>query len=260
MATVTAALKTKNNSSYLNNHFNNYLISADSFKQDISSDWFEPDYWRSLNAIIGQSSGRNTTHFVHHNNVAMVLRHYYRGGLFGKLIKDHYWFSGIESTRAYRELSLLEKLDALNLPAPKPIAARVQQQGKFYRADILIEKIANAEDVFHRLRRTPLNADVWQSIGKTIRLFHDHNVYHSDLNIHNIMCDTQDQIFLIDFDKCDIKPHDAINSGEPPSGWREKNLQRLMRSLTKEKNKYDEFFWSDNDWQSLMTGYKAATK
>ena len=235
---------------------NTYLINADSFDHELSSDWFEASYWQSKDAVSGESKGRNTTYFIQHNDLQMVLRHYYRGGLYGKLNNDRYWFSGAESTRAYQELKLLETLSSFNLPAPKPIAARVQRHLMFYRADILIEKIPNAVDVFHRLRSNRLSSETWQSIGQTIRLFHDHNVYHSDLNIHNIMCDKDSRIYLIDFDKCEIKREQADPT---KNNWREKNLQRLHRSLTKEKNKYDQFFWENNDWQHLITGYKTST-
>jgi len=39
---------------------------------------------------------------------------------------------------------LLAMMHAEGLPVPKPIAARVQHQGLFYRGDILIERFADA--------------------------------------------------------------------------------------------------------------------
>lgn len=180
-----------------------------------------------------------------------MLRHYYRGGLFGKLIHDSYWYSGLENTRAYRELDLLQQLRALGLHAPIPTAARITRSGLFYRADIIIEKIPGATDAFHQLLEAPLSESVWQSIGRCIRSFHNHRVYHSDLNIHNIMIDDKGAIWLIDFDKGEIR--------EPGKNedWKAANLARLKRSLLKEQVKHPQFHWQEDQWQWLLQGYQS---
>ncbi|WP_438882302.1 lipopolysaccharide kinase InaA family protein, partial [Bacillus cereus group sp. Bc256] len=77
----------------------------------------------------------------------MALRHYYRGGLFGKLVKDQYWFTGWETTRCGAELTLLAYLRAKKLPVPRPVAARAVKSGRTYRADILVEKVRGARDL-----------------------------------------------------------------------------------------------------------------
>lgn len=203
------------------------------------------------NKVTGTSSGRNTTYFFAHNEQEFVLRHYYRGGLFGKLINDSYWYSGIENTRAYRELDLLQQLRALGLHVPIPTAARLTRSGLFYRADIIIEKIPNAIDAFHKLLAAPLSKSIWQSIGRCIRSFHNHRVYHSDLNIHNIMVDDNDSIWLIDFDKGEIR---EPNNNEE---WKQDNLARLKRSLLKEQAKHSQFHWQEDHWLWLMQGYQS---
>ena len=59
--------------------------------------------------------------------VNCALRHYYRGGLWGKLNKDRYRFSVLETTRSFAEFHLLQRLYEAGLPVPKPIAARIQK-------------------------------------------------------------------------------------------------------------------------------------
>ena len=54
-------------------------------------------------------------------------------------------------------------------------------------------------------------------------------VNHTDLNIHNILIDDKDKVWIIDFDKC----HQASEGR-----WRELNLERLKRSFLKEKGKF----------------------
>jgi len=50
------------------------------------------EYWQKENLVIDQAHGRGITWFVKHQENELVLRHYYRGGLAGKLINDSYWF------------------------------------------------------------------------------------------------------------------------------------------------------------------------
>lgn len=56
--------------------------------------------------MLGSAQGRGTTWFVQTEQLPAALRHYRRGGLFGKLIKDHYWFSQWHNTRSCEEFQL----------------------------------------------------------------------------------------------------------------------------------------------------------
>ncbi|MFA0088587.1 3-deoxy-D-manno-octulosonic acid kinase [Vibrio sp. 10N.261.51.F12] len=189
---------------------------------------FEPDFWQSQDKVIGSAQGRGTTWFVQTQTVEAALRHYRRGGLFGKMVKDQYWFSGWEQTRSYQEYQLLHTLIAAGVNVPRPIAARAVKVGPYYRADLLSEKIANARDLVAILQEKSLPESMYQKIGQEIRKMHDTQVNHTDLNIHNILIDEQDKVWIIDFDKC------RQQSGDD---WKTLNLQRLQRSFLKEKSK-----------------------
>ena len=56
---------------------------------NFSPDMLSARYWQENNAVTGTAQGRGTTWFVQHGNNAQakqwVLRHYYRGGLIGKI-------------------------------------------------------------------------------------------------------------------------------------------------------------------------------
>ncbi|MDW2458452.1 lipopolysaccharide kinase InaA family protein, partial [Vibrio sp. 1249-1] len=75
--------------------------------EDPSQPIFDAEYWQSTNKVTGSASGRGTTWFVQLDTMQAALRHYRRGGLFGKLVKDNYWFSGWEQTRCAQEFQLL---------------------------------------------------------------------------------------------------------------------------------------------------------
>ena len=176
-----------------------------------------------------------------------MLRHYWRGGLIGKLFSDPYLWRSLETSRAYQELMLLDTLKHLQLPAPRPIAARIVREGCYYRADIITQAIENSHSLAQQLN-TALEPALWQKIGMTIGRFHQHSIYHDDLNAHNILIDNNNDIYLIDFDKGkQLHRHSA---------WRKNNLERLLRSLKKEKHRGNLHYFNQDDWTELLKGYK----
>ncbi len=77
------------------NNGNHTLLTAVTNPLKINQDWFSPDYWRSKNAIIAEKKGRSTTWFIKYSSGTGVLRHYWRGGLVGKILSDQYLFTGV---------------------------------------------------------------------------------------------------------------------------------------------------------------------
>lgn len=214
---------------------------------DFSPQMLHSEYWVRQQAVTGTAQGRGTTWFVSYHGQEWVLRHYYRGGLMGKLNKDKYWFSSQMKTRAAREFELLTRLQQLQLPAPKPVAYRVQRKGLFYRADLLSCRIHNAQDLVAILSQHALATQVWHEIGLTIRRFHVQGIYHFDLNAHNILLDTQNNVWLIDFDRGEQR--------KPALPWQQANMARLLRSFQKEASRIQDFHWQQSNWQTLLEGY-----
>lgn len=225
-----------------------FLITPEKSDLSIHSDWFNPLFWKQQNAISGQSVGRNTTYFFDYQQQSYVLRHYYRGGLIGKIANDGYFYCGLKRSRVYREFALLEQMRQLNLPVPTPVAARLTRRAHLYSADIIMHKITDATDVFHLLKKASLNQSTWQNIGKTIAKFHQAGVFHADLNIHNIMLDTAGKVWIIDFDRGAFK--------NPAKSWQQNNLNRLLVSLKKETEKQSCFYFTQDNWQALLAGYQ----
>ncbi len=211
---------------------------------------FSVDYWHSQHLITGQAQGRGTTYFVQLESIQGALRHYHRGGLFGKLVNDHYLFTGWLKTRSAQEFALLEHLNNCRVNVPKPIAARAVKRGFIYTADILIEKVPNASDLVDILLKATLSAEHYQKIGREIRKMHDVGVDHTDLNIHNILIDDNHNVWLIDFDKCRLSRPDTFEQG---------NLERLLRSFRKEVGKR-QIKWCEKDWVELVRGYELGAR
>ncbi|MEO7149224.1 MAG: lipopolysaccharide kinase InaA family protein, partial [Rhodanobacteraceae bacterium] len=97
-----------------------------------------------------------------------------------------------------------------------------------------------------------LDAKLAARVGELIALFHAANVYHADLNAHNILIGPK-QLWLVDFDRGSIR---GIG-GE----WRPRNLGRLRRSLLKlgacngDEERYERMIW-----MPLMRGYEATVR
>jgi len=202
---------------------------------------FDSEFWHQQGKITGSATGRGTTWFVDGEKCPAALRHYRRGGLFGKLVKDHYWFTGWEQTRSYQEFQLLNTLIEAGVNVPKPIAARAVKRTFCYQADLLSERIANARDLVSILQQRALPDEMYAKIGREIRKMHDAQVNHTDLNIHNILIDNQDKVWIIDFDKCFQQDGDS---------WKQSNLERLKRSFEKEVSKRN-IHWSIEQWNPL---------
>jgi 3-deoxy-D-manno-octulosonic acid kinase len=214
--------------------------------------WFSPDFWQQQQAIEGQALGRGVTYFIHYQQQHWVLRHYYRGGLIGRILHDSYLFTGYHNTRAVAEFNLLHYLHQQQLPVPEPIACKISRQGLRYQADIMTKRIENAQDMVSLLQQAPLNREHYYAIGQTIAQFHLAGVYHHDLNCHNILIDHQQRIWLIDFDQGKLRP--------PHPQWQLNNLNRLKRSLLKEQKKLASFHWHLHDWQYLYEGYQSVNQ
>jgi 3-deoxy-D-manno-octulosonic-acid transferase len=193
-------------------------------------------------------SGRGTVWFVPAGARMLVLRHYRRGGLVGRLVADRYLREPLARTRAMAEFALLQRLVAWGLAVPAAAGARCLPAGPFYRADILVERLPGARDLSEQLQEAPLSAPDWQAVGAAIARLHAHGVCHADLNCHNLMRDADGRVWIIDFDKCAVRA---------PGPWRQANLARLQRSLRKERGRLPHWHWDEADWPALLAGYAA---
>ena len=205
-----------------------------------------------IGAGTGSGIGRAKVVYFSFGNKSLVLKHYFRGGAVASLIKDRYLGFNIESTRAFKEWRLLKKMHHLGLPVPQAVAAHVEKTLILYRADLITEEIKDSKTLADVLSENSIDAKQWKKIGACIKLFHQHDVYHADLNARNILLvgtlPEAGDIYLIDFDNSYFR----INS----ETWKMANLARLKRSLLKFRKQQDDFNFDENNWSALLDGYK----
>lgn len=228
---------------------NCFVLCNPDVAADVRLEQFTPDYWLAMHKVTQTERGRGASWFVDADEQEWVLRHYRRGGMVARYIEEHYIWTGLESTRAWREWKLLAEMYDSGLPVPLPVAARVCKSGLTYRADIITQRIPDALSFAQRLSGASYDDRCWKAVGETVARFHKAGIYHADLNAHNIMLNKAGEVFLIDFDRGEKRT---------AGSWQKTNLERLHHSLSKLKRYYKEFYFAENNWQELIASYQLA--
>ena len=229
------------------------ILYDKSIINQISDLRFTADGWPHAEAVGGhlRSSGRGSTMFIGNIPKQFVLRHYMRGGLVSKIMKDSYIFSGADKTRSFMEWRLLDKLAANNMNVPRPAAARFCRKGTFYTADIITVRIPNVVSLVEYVAEAERDEAFWHGCGASIRKFHDAGVYHADMNAYNVQIDREGDLWLLDFDKGELRA---------PGAWQQETLSRLHRSLQKVIRLDPQLHYHSGNWEELLAGYFSASR
>ena len=78
----------------------------------------------------------------------------------------------------------------------------------------------------------------------------DTDIFHADLNANNILLNEHNEIILIDFDRGEFRQD---------GNWKQANLERLLRSLNKLQNIHTNFYFTKDNWQTLLQAYQEKT-
>ncbi len=237
---------------------NSYILYDASIIAEPTLQMFTRDYHTNQqsqqNKPISHSStsqqggiGRAQVVYFSQGERSFVLKHYYRGGAVASILKDRYPGFSVVKSRAFREFRLLKKMGEFGLPVPIAVAAHVKKGLLSYRADLITEELKHVETLSDVLSNGVLSDENWQKVGLCIKRFHQHDIYHADLNARNILLMGNMEVYLIDFDNSYIR----IGS----DSWKMANLSRLKRSLLKFKNFTDNFNFDEDDWSALLDGY-----
>lgn len=184
--------------------------------------------------------GRGQTLLYETDGLEVVMRHFRRGGLLGRILKDGFFVFEPHAHRAFDEFRLLEEMRSQGLPVPEPLLAREKNIGGMIVQDILISRI-HARDLSFVLRERSLSKTELLRLGSVIKAFFDGGIEHTDLNIRNILLDDEGRFFIIDFDKC-FKSH-------PDAARRRGIVDRLHRSFLKEARRFgDAVHYEDQDF------------
>lgn len=205
-------------------------------------------------------AGRGNTIFLNIDGTELVLREYLRGGLIRHINPRYYLWKGLQQTRAFRELNMLNSCVSKALPVSIGYACKIERRGLFYTASLITYKIkgktfadvlANKGIHFNDVN---VSEQVWQSIGKAIARFHNEGIWHADLNAHNILIDNGDNGMNGDFVEVSLIDFDRARELPPNAPAMHSNIDRLHRSLLKEAGKGGYRFDTEG-WASLLQAY-----
>ncbi|MCP4000630.1 MAG: 3-deoxy-D-manno-octulosonic acid kinase [Gammaproteobacteria bacterium] len=222
------------------------IVYDDRKLSQISPADFSIDRLADAERAQGQAGRHGAVCFVKRGDQDWAVRHYYRGGLIGKVFNDQYFWTGENNTRSFREWDLLQQMVASGLPVPVPVAGRYMRSGFYYRADLITQRIPGAVPFSSRLEKAAGNNELWVAVGKCIARFHAAGFCHADLNAHNIQVDALNQIWILDWDR---------GAHRQQGNWKAVNLARLQRSCRKICRNAGAGFMTD-DWGALLAGYK----
>lgn len=204
--------------------------------------FFDPN-WHDLGAQSVSDGGRNAAWFIQINSLSAVLKHYRRGGLMALFNRAQYFWLGQTRARSFHEFAVMHQLLQWGLPVPEVVAAACWRHNKvFYRSALITKRIDGAVPLARSV-----DLEDWYRAGQTVKLMHQHNVWHADLNVFNIMLDADRKVWLIDFDNARL--------GIMSNAEKLQNIARFQRSIKKVLH-----FQASKFWPHFLWGYSGISR
>lgn len=225
-----------------------FILQSRECAHEFSDEEFTGDYWRHQPGHQATVGGRGGSYLIDIDGRQAVLRCYQRGGHVGKLLSDQYLWLGWRMTRPWREWHILQRALKAGLPVPEPIAACACRSGLWYRAALITAYLEDTEMLTQRLQREKLPPESWHNLGLLVKRMHAEGIRHADLTSDNVLIDSHNRFYLIDFDQARI-----MNQIDD---WQWQPLYRFQRSIDKRNRKLN-LNYGEDDWQLLMDGYQS---
>lgn len=225
-----------------------FILQSQESTHEFSDEEFTGAYWQHQPGHQATVGGRGGSYLIDIDGRQAILRRYQRGGQVGKLLSDQYLWLGWRMTRPWREWHILQRALKAGLPVPEPIAACACRSGLWYRAALITAYLEDTEMLTQRLQREKLPSESWHQLGLLIKRMHAEGIRHADLTSDNVLIDSQNRFYLIDFDQARI-----MNQIDD---WQWRPLYRFQRSIDKRNRKLN-LNYGEDDWQLLMDGYQS---
>jgi 3-deoxy-D-manno-octulosonic acid kinase len=178
-------------------------------------------------------AGRSVAYRVDAAGDEWVVRHYWRGGAFGRLLEDRYPLG--RRPRPFRELAVSHEARARGVPTPRVIAAVVYPGRGFYRGDLATAYVPDSQDLAKATFGDGRGASedrvaAWRAAGALVRTAADRGLRHPDLNLRNVLlygAAAEPLACVLDLDRA------RLTGGALRSVEREAMVARLHRSRRK---------------------------
>lgn len=152
-------------------------------------------------------SGRGRTVRLLLNGIGrVVIKHYRRGGVLGRLVSHRYLRLG--ATRCENEFRMLVRVRAMGVSAPEPILF-AYKGSLFYKAWLVTKEVERSQSLFHLAQNGTLQGGldavaITEKVADLVTRLIVNGVKHVDLHPGNVLIDEHGEVFLIDFDKAQI--------------------------------------------------------
>lgn len=157
---------------------------------------------------------------------SVVLKHYGRGGLLGRVLDAHFLRFGV--SRCAQEFRLLVRLREAGIPVPEPIAY-VTRGGFWYEAWLLTREIEGHQSFVQIARSEPDRIySLMDEVVVAVKRLIQQRVFHVDLHPGNVLVGKDGKVYLIDFDK-------ACNFCGARNSLRDMYLRRWRRAVLKHR-------------------------
>lgn len=188
---------------------------------------FHPERFESQ-----KSAGRGNTYLFPLEEHQGIAREYRRGGLIGHFLKRHYFLDN----RPIRELEVWCHAYETGVPVPVPLGVMWLVHWPFVSGTIATHYFPckHLQEFLESKPQLDTKRDALLRAGKAIRMMHTSNIFHSDLQVRNILVEPTGAVSLIDFDNSKI-----LNPISDRARYR--NLLRLKRSFEKNNLNLDDF-------------------
>ena len=154
----------------------------------------------------------------------VVVKHYTRGGIIRYLVKKRYLKWG--KTRCQLEYEMLRKAMNLGVSVPEPIAY-AYQGALLYKAWLITREIKQQQTLAELSCSDEERARIaMKELVVQVTTLINNNIHHADLHPGNVLVDSSDRVFILDFDKACVSRGDR-------NKLRDKYLMRWRRSVTK---------------------------
>lgn len=190
--------------------------------------------WAATRPDAREFRGRAAAYAVAAGGDQWVVRHYRRGGMVARLLRDRYVRLG--DARPLTELRASHAARDRGVPTPEIVAAVVYDDGALYRADLATRLIPGAKDLADAVLG-PDRGDAgervaaWRAAGSLLRRAFGAGVVHADINLRNILVQAGDsatpEAYLLDLDRA------VVRDGAVDDVARRRMLERLHRSRRK---------------------------
>lgn len=164
------------------------------------------------------------------SNERLLVRICRRGGVMSFLNDLHFG-----KCRPFEELRISETLRALSINTPEIVAVKVQRTlGFLYKYVVVMKELENVEDLSSYLSKYHSEKKyILENVALELRNLHQKGVFHSDLNLKNILVAKKNEdlkVYFVDLDKSWRVPY--LNNSKKLN-----NIARLYRSYEKLFNK-----------------------